>query len=46
MLTILAAEDEYNVKVAHDVKEACQLIETGFEYVTEMDGAKIFRKRK
>jgi integrase len=38
--------DGYHVKVAHDLKEACQLIETGFEYVTEMEGSKIFRKRK
>ena len=40
------ANDEYHVKVAHDLKEACQLLETGFEYVTDMEGAKLFRKRK
>ena len=28
------------------VEEACELIEVGFEYVCEMDGVKIFRKRK
>jgi hypothetical protein len=28
------------------LKEACELLEAGFEYVTEIDGAKIFRKRK
>jgi integrase len=38
--------DEYVAKVATNLEEACQLIEAGFEYVTEMDGAKIFRKRK
>ena len=38
--------DEYHVKVAETVKEACALVEAGFEYVTEMNGAKIFRKRK
>lgn len=38
--------DDYYVKVAHDLKEACQLVETGFEYVAEMEGSKIFRKRK
>jgi hypothetical protein len=26
--------------------EACNLLEAGFEYVTNMDDAKIFRKRK
>jgi len=39
-------DDEFTVRVAHNVKEACELIEAGFEYVTDMDGAKIFRKRK
>jgi hypothetical protein len=27
-------------------KEICRLIEAGFEYVTEFQGAKIFKKRK
>jgi len=27
-------------------KEICSLVEAGFEYVTEFQGAKIFRKRK
>jgi len=39
-------ENEYVSKVAKTVKEACQLIEAGFEYVCEVNGAKIFRKRK
>ena len=30
----------------HDLKEACQLLEIGFEYITDMDGTKLFRKRK
>jgi integrase len=38
--------DGYHVKVAHGLKEACQLVETGFECVTEMESSKIFRKRK
>ena len=38
--------DEYHVKVASTVEEATKLIEVGFEYVTEMDGKKLFRKRK
>jgi len=38
--------EEFIVKVAKTLDEACKLLEAGFEYVTEMDGAKIFRKRK
>jgi hypothetical protein len=33
-------------KVAKTEKEICSLIESGFEYVTEFEGAKIFRKHK
>lgn len=39
-------DDEFHVKVAHNLDEACKLLEVGFEYVTDMDGAVIFRKRK
>jgi len=38
--------DEFTVKVAKTLDDAVKLVESGFEYVTEMDGAKIFRKRK
>lgn len=38
--------DEFTVRVAHDLDEACRLVEMGFEYVTDMDDNKIFRKRK
>lgn len=38
--------DEFYVAVAKTVDEACKLIEAGFEYVTDMDDVKIFRKRK
>ena len=40
--------EDFHVKVAHDIEEACKLIEVGFEYVTGeySDGGKIFRKRK
>jgi integrase/recombinase XerC len=38
--------DEYIVKVASTVEEACKLIEVGFEHITEMDGKQLFRKRK
>jgi len=39
-------DDEYHVRIAKTVEEACILIEAGFEYVTEMHSAKLFRKRK
>jgi integrase len=38
--------DDYHVKVASTIEEACKLIEVGFEYVTEIEGRKLFRKRK
>ena len=38
--------DEWVCKVAKSVAEASKLIESGFEYVTEMDGVKLFKKRK
>ncbi len=38
--------DNYTCKVAQNVEQATELIENGFEYVTEMDGLKLFRKRK
>ncbi len=40
------SEEEYTCKVAQNIKEAQKLIEQGFEYVTEMDSIKLFRKRK
>lgn len=41
-------DDNFITHVAHNVREACALVETGFEYVTGEydDGGKIFRKRK
>lgn len=41
-------DDEFISKVAKTVEDACKLIDTGYEYVTEFQdqGAKIFRKRK
>jgi integrase len=38
--------DEYTTKVATTIEEACALLEVGFEYVTDMEGVKLFRKRK
>ena len=39
-------DEEFTSAVAGTLQEACQLVEAGFEYVTEMDGVKIFRRRK
>jgi hypothetical protein len=39
-------DEEYTCKTAKDITEATQLIEHGFEYITEIDGNKLFRKRK
>jgi hypothetical protein len=38
--------DDFHVRVAKNLKQDKELIEAGFEYVTERDGAKIYRKRK
>lgn len=38
--------DEYICKAANTVDEAKALIETGFEFVTDMNNYKLFRKRK
>jgi Site-specific recombinase XerD len=40
------AEEEYHVKVAKTLKEACELAKAGFEYFTEIEEAQVFRKRK
>ena len=39
-------EDDYVCKVAKTLKEVAELIEAGFEYVTDFENAKLFRKRK
>jgi hypothetical protein len=38
--------EDYTCSIAKTVDEARALIEQGFEYVTEIDGIKLFRKRK
>jgi len=38
--------EEYHSATASTIQEACQLIEQGFDYVTEMENVKLFRKRK
>ena len=39
-------DDDYACKVAEKPEEIKELIEAGFEYVTEQDCLKFFRKRK
>ena len=43
---IFEVNEDYDVKLAETLDEACKLLEVGFEYVTDMDGKKLFRKRK
>ena len=45
---ILSSEknDAYHSATAKTVEEAQKLVKSGFDYVTEVDGVKIFRKRK
>ena len=39
-------DEEFIVRAVKTVQEACQLLESGFEYVTEIDDIKLFRKLK
>jgi integrase len=43
---IQAKDDDYTCKVAKTIEDAKTLIEAGFEYLCEIDAAKLFRKRK
>lgn len=38
--------DDYHAKIARTEQEAIKLVEAGFEFVCDIDGAKLFRKRK
>jgi len=38
--------NEYHVKVAKTLEEACELAKAGFDYFTTIEDAQIFRKRK
>jgi len=40
------ATDDYTCRCAKTLQEATALIEAGFEFVTEMEGVKLFKKRK
>jgi len=39
-------DDEFTCRVAKTVNESKELIEAGFDYVTDVEDAKLFRKRK
>jgi site-specific recombinase XerD len=39
-------EEEYTVKTATNIKEATDLLEHGFTYIQDIDGTKLYRKRK
>ncbi|MQY62097.1 tyrosine-type recombinase/integrase [archaeon] len=39
-------DDEWTCKTATNIKEATSLIENGFEYIQEIDGIRLYRKRK
>ena len=39
-------DDDFTCRTARTLEEASQLIEAGFDYVTDIDDAKLFRKRK
>jgi hypothetical protein len=40
------ADDEYVCRIADNIDQAKQLIESGFDYVTNIDEHKLFRKRR
>jgi integrase len=42
----LSEDEEYTVKTANNIKEATELLEHGFTYVQDIDGIKLYRKRK
>ena len=43
---LINTSEDYSCKAAKNIEEATALIEAGFEYVTEMDSVKLFKKRK
>ena len=46
MLYSASENDNFTVKVADTLEEAVRLMEVGFEYHAEIEGHKLFRKRK
>ena len=45
-LISFSEEEEYTCKAAANAKEAMNLIETGFQYVTTIEGIQLFKKHK
>jgi integrase len=45
-LVQFSEEDEFHSATAKTVDEAAKLIEQGFDYICDVDGVKLFRKRK
>jgi integrase len=43
---LFQGEDEYISKVAKTAQEICSLVEAGFDFVTDFQDVKIFKKRK
>lgn len=43
---LIGESEEFVCKVAQTLDEAKALVETGFDYVTDLNDAKLFRKRK
>jgi integrase/ribosomal protein L37AE/L43A len=41
-----AESEEFTVRVTETLKEACSLMEIGFDYVGKIHGVEVFRKRK
>jgi len=39
-------DDDFTARIAHSEKEACELIEAGFDFVCEFNENKLFRKQK
>jgi len=45
-MQLISFQDDEYIQVAKSLNEATNLIENGFEYVTEMGGCKLFRKKE
>jgi integrase len=43
---LVSNSEDYTVKVAKDIKEFTEYLESGYEYVSDYDGLKVLRKRK
>jgi hypothetical protein len=43
---LTSSPEDYVCKAARSIEEASVLIEQGFDYICDVDGVKLFRKRK